>query len=132
MLLGIPAQCVPNVWATVAPMLKKAVDRSHNDYLLDDVLKCILEREMQLWVYEKDGIITGCCVTMIVTYPQRKICQLPYLAGKGLKEFLTQENIITEWARANGCTRLEGFDRGGWARVLTGWYKVWATIRKDI
>lgn len=113
-------------------MLKRAVDRGQHDYNLEDILNLLLNRDMQLWVWVKEQKIIACCVTMVVVYPQRKVCQLPYIAGAGLRQWLECEETIIKWAKANGCTKLEGFDRGGWLRVLTGWYKVWVTIRKDI
>lgn len=134
MLQGIPAQCVPNVWATVAPMLKLAVERGQKDFLLEDVLALIMSREMQLWIWVEELKIVACCVTQLVNYPQRKVCQLPYIAGSGMKRFLQCEEQFITWAKAHGCTQLEGFDRGGWLRVLNSrkWFKVYTTIRKDI
>lgn len=132
MLVTIPSFCVPNVWASVAPILQKAVDKSQEDYTLEDIQNCLLNRSMQLWVWVVEEKIIACCVTMVVCYPQRKVCQLPYIAGVGLKQWLACEDAVIKWAKDNGCTKLEGFDRGGWLRVLKGWYKVWITIRKDI
>ena len=132
MLLSIPQYCVPTVWESVAPLLQKAVDKGQHDYSLEDIKSCLLNRDMQLWVWVEENKIIACCITSVVIYPQRKICQLPYIAGAGLKQWLQHEDTIITWAKAQGCTKLEGFDRGGWLRVLKTWYKVWVTIRKDI
>lgn len=134
MLKAIPAQCVPDVWNTCAPLLQKAVEKTQKDFLLDDILNALLLRDMQLWVWIEDFKIVACCVTQIVVYPQRKICQLPFIGGSGMKQFLKCEDEFILWARAHGCSQLEGFDRGGWLRILSvkNWFKAWVTIRKDI
>lgn len=134
MLQAIPAQCVPNVWATCAPLLQRAIDKTQRDFLIDDILRLLLSEDMQLWIWVEDFKIVACCITTITIYPQRKVCQLPYIAGSGLKRFLTCEAQFITWAKAHGCTQFEGFDRGGWLRILQprGWFKVWTTIRKDI
>jgi len=115
-------------------MLQKAIDKSQKDWLLEDVLNDLATRDMQLWVWVEELKIVACCITQIIVCPQRKICALPFLAGSGLRRFLQCESQFIEFARANGCDKLEGFDRGGWLRVLSKrqWFSVWTTIRRDI
>lgn len=134
MFSAIPSQCLPIVWESVAPLLQKVVDRSTKDCTLEDLYRFISTRDMQLWVWTEDTKITACCVTQIVDYPRRKICRVPYVAGKMYKKWIHCEDKICEWARQNDCSQLEGFCRRGWLDILNllGWKEIWVTMRKDI
>jgi hypothetical protein len=130
----IPSHCVSKVWGSVAPILQRAIDKSQKDFLAEDILQRLLDQHMQLWVWIENGEIVACCITQIANYPQRKVCQLPFIAGKAMRHWLSCEPIFIQWAKANGCNQLEGFCRDGWLRVLNpmSWFKVWTTMRKDI
>ena len=133
MLRGITFDRIEAVWPHVEGMLQKAVDKSQHDYLLEDIYFALLSRDMQLWVWIVGEDITACCVTMINNYPNRRVCQLPYIAGQGMGDWITLcEPVIVEWAKQRGCTQLEGFCRDGWLRVLKHWRKAWTTMRRDI
>jgi hypothetical protein len=115
-------------------MLQKAVDKTQKDFLLEDILGFLIAQDMQLWVWVEDNDIVACCITQIINYPRRSVCTLPYIAGSGMRRFLQCEDQIIAWAKERGCTQLEGFDRGGWLRVLKlkNWFRAWTVIRKDI
>lgn len=134
MLQGVTSKEILGIWDKIAPMLQKAIDKTQHDFDIEDILKFLLSSDMQLWIWVENAQIIACCVSQIINYPRRKVCQLPYIAGSGLKRFIESENIIMQWARKQGCSQLEGFDRGGWVRVLKvkDWFRVWTTIRKDI
>lgn len=132
MLVGILSQDIDKVWLTVVPIVKRAIDKSQHDYTIENVYDAIKNRDMQLWVWYGEDKIEACLVSAIATFPNRRVCQLLFIAGIGLRDWLSSESIITEWARANGCSQLEGYARDGWLRVLKSWRKVWTTIRRDI
>ena len=132
MLEGVIAEQIDSVWPAVKPLIQKAIDKSQNDYSIDDVYGLLKSRDMQLWVWIEDHEVTSCLVTMIVNYPRRRVCQLPYIAGKNMKHWLAFEEVISAWAKERHCSQLEGFSRKGWLRVLGHWKPVWTTIRKDI
>ena len=134
MFTGISKHHIPQIWDVVAPMLQKAINKSQKDYSVDDIFNFLMSDDMQLWAWLEDKKIIACCISQIVNYPQRKVCQLPYIAGSGLRRFLEAEEIIIKWAKMNDCTQLEGCARDGWLRIMQprNWFKVWVTIRKDI
>lgn len=132
MLQGIVTDEIDTVWAICSGLLQKVIDRDQKDFLVDDIHELLKSRDMQLWVWRARNKITACLVTKIVNYPRRRVCQMPYIAGADMKDWLACEPIITAWAKENGCSQLEGFARKGWLRVLPHWRVVWTTIRKDI
>lgn len=132
MLHGIPHDQIDNVWGKVAPILQRAVDKSQHDYAIQDIYAALKQRDMQLWVWVENDAIEACCITQIISYPRRRICQMPFIAGNKMKNWLSTEETIVAWAKERGCSQFEGFARDGWLRVLKNWSKVWNTIRRDI
>jgi len=132
MLVGVLNTDIDEVWPIVSPLLQKAVDKGQGDFLLQDYYEALLLRNMQLWVWKPEEKITAACVTQILSYPRRKVCQILLLGGTGLKDWLKKENSLVEWAREQGCSQMEGFARDGWLGVLPHWVKCWNTIRRNI
>jgi hypothetical protein len=133
MLHGVPFDRVETVWPVVQPMLQKAVDASQQDCGMEDIYFALLSRDMQLWTWVEDGAITAIFVTAIHNYPNRRVCQIPYIAGKGVHQWYpVVEQALSEWAKSRGCSQLEGFCREGWLKILKNWRKAWITMRKDI
>ena len=134
MLQRIPSATVPLVWPTVAPMIQKAIKQSQEDFWINDILHEVLADRMQLWVWNEGGTVKACCVTRLATFPRKKICQVPYLAGIGFRNWIQSEATIGEWAKTQGCVQLEGYCRDGWLKVLNplNWFKVWTTMRKEL
>jgi hypothetical protein len=131
---GILSKDVPTVWGRVAPILQRAIDLSQGDYLAKDVYHALKAKDMQLWVWREGQEISTVWITQILNYPQRKVCQLLFVAGSGLRQKLATEETFVQWAKAQGCTQCELGGRDGWLRVLAprNWFKVWTTMRKDI
>lgn len=90
----------------------------------------IASRDMQLWGVRIDGRTVGAVVTEVYG----ETCAMPYVAGERIAEWLHLLSVIEAWAKANGCTRLEGNGRAGWERMLKrqGWRVVQVTVAKEL
>jgi hypothetical protein len=132
MLTGVPAERVPLLWGMVSPFIASALEKSQHDYKLEDVYDCLIKKDMQLWVWNKGDEIVACGVTTITSYPNRKICAMPFVGGTKMREWIKAEPLIIAWAKAQGCTQLEGYCRPGWKKVLPHWGIVWNTMRRSI
>ena len=133
MLQPIPAACVHIVWDKVKPLIQRAIDKGNGDcFCVEDILSFLENRDMQLWIHPSENL--SCCVTQIVTYPQKKVCQIIFVAGSKMGQWLSCDEQIAAWAKTNGCTRLEAACRDGWLRVLSkkNWRKSSVIIRKDL
>ncbi|HYH17888.1 MAG TPA: hypothetical protein VD995_04660 [Azospirillum sp.] len=103
-------------WARCQPWLAAALARGGGTHTVDDVLNAVLAGRMQFWPGERSVLVTE-----IVTYPRLKAVRV--FAGGGeanaaLGEMLALERHVADFGRANGCQRIEGFGREGWARAL--------------
>lgn len=135
MLVGIPYTSIEQAWPYVEPLLNKAHLTGVGDYSFDDIYRGLIERKYQLWTWYENDHIVAACVTCVVIYPQRKLCSLMMIGGKGLHFWKDEaQQIIVAWAKSKGCTALEGYDTRSWLRVLKqfGWRAVWTTIRREI
>jgi len=101
-------------WTVVAPKLERALEYAGGTHTLADVLAAVERGDMQLWPGRRSVIVTE-----LVQYPRLRAARV--FAGAGdLDELRGMETAVAEWARAQGCERVEGFGRVGWGRALRG------------
>lgn len=107
---------VPYVWDEVAPFIQKALDRGSN-YTLDDIESGLLNKEMQLWVWQPDNI-EAALVTTILNKKGVRFCLFLALGGNFLDDWIQYLHIVEDWARDNGCDEMRIYGRIGWARHI--------------
>ena len=118
--MGVRHDMVEAIWEKTKPHLEKALEYGDGEFQIDDVLKFLLDRTMQLWVLcdtdSRDVLIAVC--TEIIDYPRSKICRVVLFGGiSGMmwQEYLT---IIEDWAKEQGCSSIESLARKGMAKKL--------------
>lgn len=130
---GVPAHEVVTIWPEVAPLIQKAIDRSQGEMTVEDVAKFIAERDMQLWVAEKNGRVSAAFVTSIANHPRLRVLRIVLCGGEGLGEWRDAAQAQFEkFAKANGCRQLDIIGRRGWGRALEGWQEAYVVFRRDI
>ena len=108
--------------------IEAALEYADGTHLYEDVVVGVLQGRMQLW-----PLSDGCLVTEIVTYPRKKVVNC-FLGGGDMKEMITKQQEIIEWAKEHGCTSAAITGRFGWERAFLkhGWQKQHVVIAKDI
>ena len=106
----------------VRPLLAEACARTRR-FTADDVIDWIGEGKMQLWCVLAGGMaarprVKAVCVTEILSYPRRTVLSVPVLVGEDRDEWLSHLDVLSRWARAQGCAEIEAMARPGWGRVL--------------
>lgn len=129
-LYGVAPEAVEEVWEQVSPILVKSLQYADGKYSLESIKRALLRRDMQLWMYVRDGI-KACGVTQVLKYPEKKVCVVMFAAGEALSEWINFDSLIEEWARDNQCDAIEIYGRPGWERVL-GWERIHVVIRKNL
>ena len=86
-------------------------------YTPDDFLVDIRNRERQLWIVA-DGENVKCVLLTAIADDRLKTCLVTHLAGESHREWLNLLGAVEEWARAEGCQRIEAKTRPGWERIL--------------
>lgn len=113
------------VWPSVSEWVQEAADH-HGRFTAEDILAFVQNQEMQAWVVEVDGQLTGVCVTEVISYPRRRVVRLVIVAGRDFDRWSQLLDEIQEWARQLGCQSLEFFGRRGWERRDKRWKKLGA------
>jgi hypothetical protein len=87
-------------------------------HIFEDIVAEVAAETMQFWSHEK-----SCIVTQIINLPRLKLCFL-FLGAGELAGIEILVGLVTQWARDQGCTRMEFIGRPGWERTFlnrTGW-----------
>jgi hypothetical protein len=129
-LVPVPADKLNAVWPALSKWVDRARSEAHMPVDLDAIKAKLDARDMQLWGVRIDGRTVGAVVSEVYG----TTCALPYVAGEHIREWLHLLSVIEEWARQNGCTRIEGNGRAGWERLLKrqGWRAVQVTVVKEL
>lgn len=113
-------------WPACWPMLAPALAHAGHTHDERDLLAAIASGEMQLWPGRKAAIVTE-----LVRYPQFDAARF-FLAGGDLEELRAMEPRLVDWARGQGCARVEIGGRSGWLRALTGYAPLCTVMAKPI
>lgn len=133
-LFGVLSRSVPEYWPEVSPLIQKALAYCDGKYDLRYIYESLMSRKMQLWV-SLDSIpmshVEACCITEIVHYPLKCICNIFLVSGKNMQNWLGFEKNIEAWARENGCRSIECYGRPGWEKTID-WEKIHTVLRKKL
>lgn len=135
-LMGVRQDMVQAIWNKAKPHLERALEHSDGEFEIDDVLKFLLDRTMQLWVlYDistHDVVMAGC--TEIVVHPNKKICRVVLIGGLSMDLWQAQTLVFEDWAREQGCVQMETLARKGLAKKLTelDYKQIYQVCRKEI
>lgn len=119
----------PQIEKLLAPLLE-----TEGNYVPADILAYHLRDEMLIFIAwgEPAKEVEAIMVTQTITYPRRKICAVPYIAGKNMDvwkdDFI---RLVEDYARRCGCNRMSNMGRLGWVRVA-GYKDVGHLLMKDL
>lgn len=133
-LFAVQLDQLDGVWPHVAPELQRAVERSDGRYEVEDVRAAIEAGEMNLWIVLAGHDLEMVLVTQIIDYPRKRLCALPFIAGRNRREWMHFLEEIGKFAEERGCMEFEGYARKGWLKDTdaAGWRQLWTTIGKPI
>lgn len=131
----VPSCEVEAKWHFAEPWVRSAVDEYALLETVESYKARCLDRSAQLWLIADQDQVVGCGITEI--YPTNKgmTCAVPVLAAASFEDALTPLfGTLEQWAREQGCVRLQGYGRMGWVRALKphGWRPRAVEIEKDI
>ena len=131
---GVQAHALDTVWNDAAPFLEEALELAFDKYSISDIYHYLQERDMQLWVVSNGIKLVAAAVTQILEYPGSKIAQLVLVGGEGVREWTDADQVLSQWAREQGCDALEATARPGWMRVIddTSWHRPLVVLRKEL
>ena len=105
-------------WEDIRPLIHRVNEKSYGLYTTEDILYELLEANFQLWTITKGAKLRAVFITVVTDYPQKRVCDVMWLAGEGIHEWLNEALAALEsWARTLGCDLLRPTGRKAWGRL---------------
>ena len=118
MLRQVPIPYLKDIGPHVIGMLESVVERSNGRWTLDDMAARFYAGEWQMWIVY-DGEYRAVLATEVFTEPsEQKAARVVFVTGLGAAGWTKLVEQIEEWARNQGCVRMEMIARKGWAKHL--------------
>jgi hypothetical protein len=117
--LVVPGQVVA-VTARILPYLQVSAEWSKGRSSADDIVRFVLNGQMQLWAVFDETACHGHIVTEIKQYPQCKFLTIQYCAMEPGTMAAVEDKMqeyAERFARDAGCTGIEFIGRPGWRKT---------------
>jgi hypothetical protein len=128
------AERVKEVWILVKDLIQKACDYSDGFADAEDFKKWLEQGTMQLWVaWDNEEKKVKCvCITEVKQYPKYKVCGCKITTGSSFKQWVDFMDYVMEWAKEEGCRKMEIHTRPGWEKVLKpkGFFKTHVQLER--
>lgn len=134
-LSAVPTPVLDVVWPQAKELLNMAVVATNGVYDLDSVYSGLLSGEYVLWLVLDETTPVAALTTRICDYPRRRGLALDWIGGKRMAEWLPMvHDVMSQYARENGCTHLEGYGRKAWGRWLNkyGWEPAYTAFKLEL
>lgn len=126
---------VPYYWDFIEKYIRSALEHASGELTAQDIKNCCEERDMQLWVVNKDGVACGAVTTELVNYPRLRRVRVVTLGGENFDEWgELLDTILMGWGAENGAHQMEAYVRKGFMKKLSnlGYAESYITMLKDI
>lgn len=105
----------------IMPLLDRVITSQNLSryYSAEDILAQCATEKMQCWVAGQD-CISAVFITHIAAHPSGyKSLDIPLICGDGMRHWVKPLwKLLKAFAKANGCSEINGHGREGWARVV--------------
>lgn len=109
---------IDEVWPTVGPMLKRAVDISPHDCTLEQLELLVRQGHTHLLFWEDEGVIKGAATVDFIDYPHQRVAHVGFMGGAGI----VKDHVFAqakEWMRGMGAKTAQCWTRD----ALVGMYE---------
>lgn len=122
------------LWPQVKDQIESAIKQSNGEYTLDDVYYGLSEGYMRLWIVYEGSQIIASAVCQISHYPNKIVCWIMFVGGKGLEEWKEESAAIERWAIENGAESMMMYARKGFEKILQpyGYHSTYTVIHKEL
>ena len=116
----VPTGYVQFVWPVIKDFVDKSAAYSGGRTSSEKIKKDCEDGTVFLWVahddeHETHGFVTG----QLSDYSDMKVLALQFTGGRKLKEWANDMwSALEDFARENGCSKIEGAGRIGWLRFM--------------
>lgn len=115
---GIRSDHIGAVWPDIWPLIEPAYAKSREK---TDLLGGIRSKDLQAWaIYEKNQPLAGIVTRLWRVGTSGELhCRIWLVGGSRMSEWAPDFIAkLSTWAKAEGCTELNGAGRRGWKRIV--------------
>ena len=115
----VPVGQISGVLPALLPYLAKSEEWTRGRAVIDDILRFVLNGQMQLWVAHQEGQVYGHVITEVKDYPRCKMLIVQYCAGEeDHMQYAEDEmfDLLDRFAKDAGCAGVEFVGRPGWRK----------------
>ena len=116
----VPPGQVAGVVPALLPYLQESAGWTRGRVNTDDLLRFVLNGEMQLWAVHEGDTGDGHVITEIKHYPRLKMLTVQYCAMKPWTMDVISDqmhSIAEQFAKSAGCAGVEFVGRPGWRKT---------------
>lgn len=116
----VPYGAVAGLVPALMPFLAESERWTRGRAKVDDLLRFVLNGQMQLWAVHDENHVYGHIITEVKQYPQCKMLSVQYCAMQpGLMEMVEEEMQAkaAQFAKDAGCAGIEFVGRPGWRKT---------------
>ena len=118
-LIQFSKEEIDKVWPLAKELVHKACIRAGGFISEEHIKEHCKQGTMQLWLATtEDNEVLCVGVTEIRKYPNYSVCDAKIVTGKRYKEWFDQIDKVAEWAKEQGCKKMEIFSRPGYVPLF--------------
>ena len=116
----------------VQGLLESVVERSNGRYSVPGMLQRFATKDWILWIVWDGSVRAVLATELYHDISGMLCCTIRFATGKGAAGWTHLLSEIEDWARANGCQRLDMLARKGWAKHLPEYTMSHIMLEKDL
>lgn len=128
----IPADKIESVLPLIENHLSSVVERSRGQLTAREIIEAFRSGKYQLWlIWDGQPLAIG-ATEVIAVASGMKLCLIHFWAGENSLDWLHLIDDLEAWAKHQGCRRMKGYMRKGWAKRLADYRMTHVLLEKDL
>lgn len=132
-LVAIEPEDLGSVWDLIEPFMFEVIDGCNGRHTMESLISEITNRELALWaVVGASGLRALVGTQILVASSGLRSLTIRFTVGKGLHAWIGLLDDLEDYARSQGCTRVETYSRKGWAKHMPDYKLTHILLEKDL
>lgn len=128
----IPTECVEQVLPLVIGAITSVAERSRGKMTVESMVDRFIRGEWDLWLVWDNAALAVGATAVCIDDDHQKACEIAFWTGEHSIRWLHLIDDLEAWAKSQGCRRLRGAMRKGWAKRLPDFRMTHVFMEKDI
>lgn len=128
----IPADKIDSVLPLVEAQIRSVCQRSRGLIEFKSTIAAFKDDALQLWIVWNGGVMAVGATELSTCASGLKICTIRFLTGENSLDWLHTVADLEAWAKHQGCDRVVGYMRKGWAKRLSDYKLSHVYLEKDL